>query len=181
MKFYYLLVFYLFACFTTITAQSGIQNQLFELADVIFKEIETPDNYESAYELKIKQPLDHNDPEKGFFYQRVWLSHIGFDNPTVMITNGYGAPGNRIEEISQYLQSNQISIEHRYFLESTPDNLDYDYLTFEQVTADLHRINSLVKNIYNGKWISSGISKGGTTTIFYSCLLYTSPSPRDRG
>ncbi len=155
------------ACFTTSIGQSEIRNQLFEMPDVIFEEIQTPENYQSAYELKIKQPIDHDNPDEGFFYQRVWLSHAGFDNPTVMITNGYGAPNNRIAELSTYLQANQISIEHRYFLESSPDKLDYDYLTFEQVTADLHRINILFKEMYTSKWISSGISKGGTTTIFY--------------
>ena len=48
-----------------------------------------------------------------------------------------------------------------------PDSLDYQYLNFEQVAQDYHHIRQLFDNIYNGKWASSGISKGGTTTIFY--------------
>jgi len=148
-------------------SQDDIQLDLFELPDVIFKEIETPEGYQSAYELKIKQPIDHNNPSNGHFYQRVWLSHKDYDSPTVLITNGYGADRNIVAEITQYLQANQISVEHRYFLESSPENMDYDYLSFEQVTADLHRINMLFKEIYSGKWIASGISKGGSTSILY--------------
>jgi hypothetical protein len=148
-------------------SQDDIQHDLFELPDVIFKEIDTPENYHSAYELKIKQPIDHKNPGSGHFYQRVWLSHKDYGSPTVLITNGYGVSRNSVAEISHFLQANQISVEHRYFLESCPEEMDYDYLNFEQVTGDLHRINVMFKEIYKGKWIASGISKGGTTSIFY--------------
>jgi len=149
-------------------SQSELENQLFELPDIIFKKIDTPVGYEVAYQLKIKQPLDHKNPDKGHFYQRVFLSHKDYSAPTAIITNGYGRPTNRITEIARLTGANQLQVEHRYFLESSPDSLEYEYLNFEQVTADLHHITTLFKNIYSGKWISSGISKGGTTTIFYS-------------
>lgn len=158
-----------FLC-TLSSAQSELEMKLFELPDVIFKQIETPEGYTSAYELKIKQPIDHDNPSRGTFYQRVFLSHRSYDAPTAMITNGYGRPSNRLTEVAELCNANQIQIEHRYFLESSPDSLDYDYLNFKQVTADLHHINQLFKQIYAGKWISSGISKGGTTTIFYRYL-----------
>ena len=147
--------------------QSALEKQLFELPNVIFNKIKTPMGYEAAYELQIRQPIDHNDDTKGHFYQRVFLSHKAYEAPTAMITNGYGRPSNRVTEIARLTGANQINIEHRYFLESSPDTLDYDYLDFEQVTADLHHINQLFRQIYDGKWISSGISKGGTTTIMY--------------
>ncbi len=148
-------------------AQDALELELFELPDVMFKKVDTPEGYSSAYELKIKQPLDHKDESKGHFYQRVFLSHKGFDNPTAIITNGYGRPTNNITEVAKLTNANQLNVEHRYFLESSPDSLIYDYLNFEQVTADLHKINQLFRTIYSGKWIASGISKGGTTTIFY--------------
>jgi hypothetical protein len=148
-------------------AQDALELELFELPDVIFKKIDTPDGYTAAYELKVKQPLDHKDESKGHFYQRVFLSHKGYDNPTAIITNGYGKPNNNITEVAKLTNANQLNVEHRYFLESSPDSLIYDYLNFEQVTADLHKINQLFRTIYSGKWIASGISKGGTTTIFY--------------
>ena len=147
--------------------QSDIELDLFEMPDVIFKKIDTPENYKAAYELRIRQPLDHDDHSKGYFYQRVYFSHRGYDRPTAIITNGYGRNSNNITEVADMLAANQLNVEHRYFLESSPDSLDYKYLNFKQVTGDLHHINQLFKEIYKGKWISTGISKGGTTTIFY--------------
>ncbi len=145
----------------------NIQELLFTLPDVIFEEISTPLGYEAAYELKIKQPIDHENPDKGYFYQRAYLSHKGFERPTVMVTQGYSSSRNKVGEVAELLTANQIDIEHRFFGESIPDSMDYQYLTLEQATADLHHINEIFKLIYSGKWISTGISKGGQTTIFY--------------
>lgn len=153
--------------FVLLSAQTELEFQLFALPDVVFKKIASPEGYEAAYELKIKQPIDHNNPDLGHFYQRVWLSHLDHTAPMAIITNGYGRPSNRITEVAKLAGANQLNVEHRYFLESSPDSLDYEYLDFEQVTADLHHITTLFKQLYDGKWISSGISKGGTTTIFY--------------
>ncbi len=145
----------------------NIENLLYELPDVIFKEIKNTGDFEKTYELKIKQPLDHQHPERGYFYQRAFLSHKDFNHPTVMYISGYSQ--NRVyeTEITRLLQANQFSIEHRFFGESIPETLDYTYLTLEQATADLHHINEIFKQIYAGKWLSTGISKGGATTIFY--------------
>ena len=147
-------------------AQS-IENQLFELPDLIFKEIKKADGFEAVYELRVKQPVDHHDPSKGHFYQRAFLSHKGFDRPTVLVTEGYTNTRNRIYELTELIGANQISVEHRFFGESMPDSLNYGYLNLKQATADLHHIKQLFKNIYKGKWLSTGISKGGATTIFY--------------
>ncbi|MEL6674451.1 MAG: S28 family serine protease [Bacteroidota bacterium] len=146
---------------------NALDAALFGLPDVIFEQIETPRDYEAAYVLRIKQPLDHQNPDKGHFYQRVWLSHKGFDKFNVIVTEGYQRNGNRIYELSQLLEANQIDVEHRYFGESMPEKLDYQYLTLEQATADLHHVREVLGKIYQEKWISTGISKGGQTTIFY--------------
>jgi hypothetical protein len=146
-----------------------LEEALFDLPDVIFKKIDTPSGYEAAYELHIKQAIDHNNPEKGHFYQRAYLSHRGFDRPTVICTEGYIRSSNRLYELTNLLEGNQIDVEHRYFGTSVPapEDFDYEYLNLEQATADLHHINELFRQIYNGKWLSTGISKGGQTTIFY--------------
>ena len=149
------------------TVSSDIETRLFDLPDVRFTKIDTPEGFEAAYELRIKQPVDHKNPAVGHFYQRVFLTHKGFDRPTVMATEGYNRGKNRMYELTQYLDANQLDIEHRYFGESVPEKLDYKYLTLEQATADLHHINELFRQIYMGKWLSTGISKGGQTTIFY--------------
>jgi len=111
--------------------------------------------------------LDHFDSTKGYFYQKAFLSHKAFDRPTVINTEGYSISRNYILELSELLKANQIVVEHRFFGESLPDSLEYQYLNLKQATADLHHINQLFKTIYTGKWVSTGISKGGVTTIFY--------------
>lgn len=154
-------------------ALAGQSNQLetalFQLPDVIFKAIDTPSGYTAAYEIQIKQPLDHDHPEKGHFYQRAFLSHRGFDRPTVICTEGYDRPRNRNYELTNLIEGNQIDVEHRFFGTSVPSEeiFDYQYLNLKQVTADLHKINQVFREIYQGKWLSTGISKGGQTTIFY--------------
>lgn len=154
--------------FQVLNAQtSKLDNLLFELPDVIFTKIETAKDFKATYELQIKQPIDHSDSSKGHFYQRAFLSHKGFEQPTIMITEGYESPKNRISELTELINGNQILIEHRYFGKSLTDSLDYNYLTLKQVTGDLHHINSIFKNIYKSKWVSTGVSKGGATTLFY--------------
>ena len=106
-----------------------LEERLYELPDVIFTKIETPENYQAAYELKIKQPLDHKNPSKGYFYQRAYLSHKDFKLPTVMITEGYTANSNRVDELTHFIDANQLRIEHRYFGKSNPNKIDYQYLT----------------------------------------------------
>lgn len=165
-QFTFILVF-LFSFQFAIGQSDLLENQLFELPDVIFKRLDAPTANDANYELKIKQPIDHNNPSMGYFYQRVFLTHRGYSNPTVIITQGYNIRRPRFQEISDVLNANQLEVEHRYFGESIPDQMDYSYLNLEQATADLHHINQLFKTIYKGKWASSGISKGGSTTIFY--------------
>jgi hypothetical protein len=144
-----------------------LEKHLFDLPDVSFKKIETPKGYKAAYELSIRQPLDHSDPARGYFYQKVYLSHKSFDAPTVIITEGYSLRKNKINELTGLLKANQIDVEHRFFGDSRPDSLVYCFLNLEQETADLHHINELFRKIYPNRWASTGISKGGATTVFY--------------
>ena len=144
---------------------------LFGLPDVVFQEIKTGEGFEATYKLYIKQALDHQHPEKGYFYQKAFLSHRGFDRPTVLVTEGYTCNKPRKNELSNLLDANQLEVEHRFFGESLPDSINYTYLDLEQATADLHHINQLFKQIYKGKWISTGISKGGATTYFTGIFI----------
>ena len=70
-------------------------------------------------------------------------------------------------EVEQILSANNIGVEYRYFGKSIPDSMQWEYLTIEQAAADLHAVNLLFKQLYKGKWFSTGISKGGQTTIYY--------------
>lgn len=122
--------------------------------------------FSEAYEIMIKQPLDHNNAGSKHFLQRIFLSHKDFSKPMVFDNEGYSAR-NFTYELSRILNCNQIICEHRYFGKSVPDSLDWQYLNIEQAAADHHKIVTIFKRLYTGKWISTGISKGGQTTIFF--------------
>jgi hypothetical protein len=147
----------------------ALERALYDLPDLAFKKVSAATDPYLKYELTIRQPLDHQHPEKGYFYQRAILLHKGFSHPTVMETEGYSLYDGR-DEVEKILDANDLNIEYRFYGKSLPDSMQWEYLTIEQATADLHAINLLFRKIYKGKWISSGISKGGETTLYYKCF-----------
>ena len=155
----------------TLTAQTALQEKLKAISHITeIKPLESTE-FAEKYVTYFTQPLDHDHPELGNFRQRVIVSHIGFDRPTVIVTEGYGAayalyPRYR-EELSKLFNTNMIFVEYRYFLESTPEPRNWKYLTAESSADDLHAIRNAFKTIYPGKWIATGISKGGQTSILY--------------
>lgn len=156
-------------------AQSVFLNKLQEMPDVSATKVLESTQFKEKYVTYFTQPLDHKEPSKGNFKQRVIVAHVGFDRPTVIVTEGYGAayalnPKYR-EELSKLLDANMIFVEHRYFLESTPQPKDWQYLTAENSAEDLHAITMAFKKLYTGKWISTGISKGGQTSMLYRAFF----------
>ncbi len=154
--------------------QSDVEKFLSGKSGLTVETIEAPGSqFEKGFLIFIEQPLDHKHPEKGVFKQRIWLSVKDTVNahPVVMITEGYAANRNYNSELSRLLNSNQIIVEHRYFSESTPDSLDWQYLTVEQAANDHHRIIELFKPFFTGKWITTGISKGGQTAIYHRAFF----------
>ncbi len=123
-------------------------------------------NFSEVYEIFVTQPIDHNNPDGPKFKEQIYLSHIDKDKPMVIELDGY-AVGNRAAELARILQCNQIMVEHRYFGESVPEPFDWQYLTIEQAANDHHRIIELFKQYYSCKWITTGISKGGSCVIFH--------------
>ncbi len=138
--------------------------------------------FKEKYVMYVEQPVDHSNPAKGSYRQRVIVMVSDYNAPTVIVTEGYGAayalsPRYR-EEISRLFNTNIVFVEHRYFLESTPfkqddstitdETLDWSYMNAPNEAADLHNINQLFRKIFLGKWIATGISKGGQTTMFYT-------------
>ena len=166
-----LLLFVLLSASASSFAQTVLEQKINAISAIKeIRPLETSE-FSEKYVTYFTQPLDHRHPEKGSFRQRVIVSHVGFDRPTVIVTEGYGAayalrPQYR-EELSKLLNANMIFVEYRYFLESTPEPKDWQYLTAENSADDLHAITTAFKNIYPGKWIATGISKGGQTTLLY--------------
>lgn len=166
-----LLLFALVFTSASLSAQTELQQKLSKISAITETRPLESAEFTEKYITYFSQPLDHRHPEKGSFRQRVIVSHVGFDRPTVMVTEGYGAayalnPKYR-EELSKLLNTNMIFVEHRYFLESTPEPKDWQYLTAENSADDLHAITTAFKDFYPGKWIATGISKGGQTALLY--------------
>lgn len=154
-----------------VSAQTDLQKKLSQISAITETKPLESTRFSEKYVTYFTQPLDHRHPEKGSFRQRVIVSHVGFDRPTVLVTEGYGAayalnPKYR-EELSQLLDANMVFVEYRYFLESTPEPKDWQYLTAESSADDLHAVRDAFKSIYPGKWLATGISKGGQTTMLY--------------
>ena len=166
-----LLLFVLLSASASSFAQTILEQKINAISAIKeIRPLETSE-FSEKYVTYFTQPLDHRHPEKGSFRQRVIVSHVGFDRPTVIVTEGYGAAyalrSQYREELSKLLNANMIFVEYRYFLESTPEPKDWQYLTAENSADDLHAITTAFKNIYPGKWIATGISKGGQTTLLY--------------
>ncbi|RHJ78696.1 S28 family serine protease [Parabacteroides sp. AM08-6] len=165
----FLSVLLIFAA-NTANAQS-LEEKLAALEGVSGIEKLESDHYAEKYLVRITQQLDPKNPAAGTFSQRVIVGHVGYDRPTILVTEGYGAAyalsSRYREELSSLLDANLIFVEYRYFLESTPEPCNWDYLTAENSAYDLHRVNQTFRQLYSGKWISTGISKGGQTTCLY--------------
>ncbi|MBN1651148.1 MAG: hypothetical protein JW857_07460 [Bacteroidales bacterium] len=145
----------------------SIADQLKGLEGINIESITSFDSVYQTFEISISQPVDHDNPQSASFTQKIYLSHLDFNQPVVLVTEGYQARRNYLSEPAQLIKANQIIVEHRFFGESVPDSLDWTKLNTYQAASDDHRIVELFKKIYPGKWLSTGISKGGQTTIYF--------------
>lgn len=148
-------------------SKSELYEWLSSKSEITFKEIKHSEMYNEAYEIMIEQPVDHKNPDGEKFFQQVYLFNLNQNSPVVIELDGYNVNEKRKNELSGILSSNYIVVEHRYFAESTPENKDWQYLNIEQAAADAHGIIEFFKEYYEGKWVSTGISKGGQTTIYH--------------
>lgn len=124
-------------------------------------------HFDENYEIWFEQPIDHNNLSKGTFKQRVFL---GFENdtlPVIVELRGYGIGPESAGELAKHYKANQLTIEHRYFNDSRPEEIEWNTLTIENAANDQTLIINAIKNtLYpNAKFISTGISKGCQTTM----------------
>jgi hypothetical protein len=120
--------------------------------------------------LTYRQPADHRHPGQGTYEQRLTLLHRSSDAPVVLYTNGYGLPATprpTRTEPTALLDANQVSVEHRFFTPSRPASAEWSDLNIWQEATDEHRIVQAFKTIYDGKWIQTGASKGGMTSVYH--------------
>ncbi|MFA7116232.1 MAG: S28 family serine protease [Bacteroidales bacterium] len=165
-----LINFIFIVCFNSYASKIFIE-ELSEMSQVSEIKIIESKQFAEKYVIKFQQLIDYNNPKKGTFEQRVIVCNVHPDSATVLVTEGYdinyALRPSYTEELAKHFNTNLIVIEHRYFADSTPDNKDWKYLTTKFSANDIHNIVEAFKKIYKGKWISTGISKGGQTATFY--------------
>lgn len=151
------------------------RNSLLQL-DIISECYDGPSltgNYRS-FQVKFKQPVDHDHPELGTFLQKAYIFYVGEDRPTVFYTCGYGffaSPYNLVLDLAVSLSANAVIVEHRYYGGSKVENDPrWNFLTIEQAAADHHAIFEALKPLLPKSWISTGLSKDGETAVFYRYL-----------
>ncbi|MEZ0325875.1 MAG: S28 family serine protease [Fimbriimonas sp.] len=150
-------------------AQNDLAARLKALPNVLeVKEMVNPGS--STYDITFQQPVDHKNPGGGRFGQHVYLAHKGFDKPVLLNTEGYAARGPQGGELQRMLAGpNLITVEHRYFGKSIPSPIIWEQLTIKNAADDMHAIVTTFKKLYSGKWVSTGVSKGGQTSLFFKC------------
>ncbi len=162
------LALFLAACGDATAPDTGdLLDRLNALPGVTATEIPPHYGYPRQFLLEITQPVDHDAPHGPTFVQRAWLSHAGEDRPMVFGAYGYGASEESGEELAGLLQANGLYVTHRYFPGSRPQPTDWSHLDIRQAAADHHRIVTLLREIYPGKWVSAGASKSGMTPLFH--------------
>lgn len=119
------------------------------------------------FEIKFKQPIDHDYPSAGTFEQRLVLLHRSETEPMVLQTSGYSIFGIRQSTLMRTYDTNQLQVEHRFFSNSSPEPKDWSKLNIRQSAVDFHRITQAFKLIYKNSWVGTGASKGGMTSVYH--------------
>jgi hypothetical protein len=134
-----------------------------------FTKLEPDSIYKERYQIFFKQLMNHMDSQSPVFEQKLFIALIDKNAPVVIETEGYKGRA-KINELANLLNANYINVEHRYFGDSVPADsiIDWKYMNIEQAANDHHKIIQLFKKFFDSKWISTGISKGGQTSIYHS-------------
>ncbi|MBK9641634.1 MAG: hypothetical protein IPO72_10215 [Saprospiraceae bacterium] len=138
-----------------------------QFPDCKIADLKNEEGFKFVLEVNLLQKVDHHNADSEKFYQKIYLYHKSRKKPNVLVTEGYAIRDN-VYEPTRIFDANQISVEFRYSGSSTPKVLDWKFLKQEQALLDLNEIQKRFSKIYKNKWISTGISKGGTTSILYS-------------
>lgn len=167
----------------------------------------------TTYIVYYNQPLQHAVPGSPRFHLRALLTVDNRQEATQAVNHVYCSGYNIMEgflerpdstfnntdnsatEIAHRYKANFIQIEHRYFSYSSPDKCweQLDYCRAEEAAQDFHALFDALKKVLKGKWVMSGVSKGGITTLLQHTFFpddmdifvpYSAPffeSDRDKG
>jgi hypothetical protein len=121
------------------------------------------------YDLTFEQPIDHARPELGTFPQRAMLMLAAVDRPMVLATSGYNlSTRSRVDELAAMFGANELWYEHRFFVSSIPAApADWSKLDIRQAAGDAHRLAAAFHWLFPARWVNTGISKGGMTSVFH--------------
>ena len=139
-----------------------------------------------TYVIYYNQPLKHAQPQGAHFPLRALITVFKDGDPTKAVNHiyvsGYSIMSAYLAqpesvfatskdacdaEIAHRYHANFIQIEHRYFQQSAPQNCwtNLDDLRAEEAAADFHNLFEALKKVLKGKYVMSGVSKGGITTL----------------
>jgi hypothetical protein len=131
-----------------------------------------PPGYQ-VYELEIRQPVNHDQPNGPTFEQHLELYQHNLAAPTVMYVSGYfnytyiSPKLTYLSPATSIIGGNQLSVESRFYGDSVPHPTLWKYETVWQEAADEHHVLEVFKKLYRARWLISGVSKGGETVIFH--------------
>ena len=139
----------------------------------------------TTYIIYYNQPLKHAVVGSPRFHMRALLTVDNTVDATKAVNHVYcsgysidlGSLGNPdftfantvdcSNEIAHRYKANYIQIEHRYYKYSAPDKCweQLDDCRAEEAAQDFHALFDAMKKVFKGKWVMSGVSKGGITTL----------------
>ena len=135
--------------------------------------------FEEKYIVTIEQPVNWADPQSEMFPQRFEIGYQSDDSPNLFYLSGYMLSDGRFKqddrpELAKMYNTNYIRCEYRFYSKSAPEDLSRDntkywlYLNEKNAAQDFHRIIDELKDILTGKWIFTGVSKGGKATAAFA-------------
>lgn len=135
----------------------------------------------SVYHIYYHQPVSHQAHD-GEQFQLRCVMIVRDDNDPATCSNEFYFGGYEIDgvwenaslcfnskskaEISHRYHSNLFIPEHRYFSYSSPEKCweKLEWLNADEASQDFHALLEALKTVLKGKWVITGISKGGITT-----------------
>ena len=127
----------------------GVHNVSKKYSDIVEYGDKGAEHTDSVYIFYIDQPIDYKNASKGTYEHRCKLHFKGFDKNVVVYTNGYAMVPECLpfNDLAVEYDANQLDIEHRYFGESLPENLEDLHMTYFDADQQAHNIHNIVSTL----------------------------------